>query len=866
MESPVTHGAPAPVGPQNLPWYRFIEVFDSNASVQERTSKMDRFPNGTLQNQPAFVATKSRLHQTISLQINSDTLRSKLLPLCLESSRVVIEFRDVVQAYIMLKAHCSSHQDDLEMKLLVEELLLDPKLYDGLDITKLRTLGAFSETLERDLYHNRINLGLDNIDVCFVLGQARDNPTPQYLPTFWRIMNRLVLEGDLDGLRRVCEPLVATKKIAWKHSNELLTRVLDQGRLDIFRYFMDLASRTTTPHGSCTFHPLYMAIRLGHLATVEKLVEKGELFQGMCTVESNGQATALPFTPLTAAAYWGQARVLRFLLRWGLASRFSAQEALNIAFSQQHLNIVQELQNSSYLLQWPAGYEHNAAYPTAHAIPDFFKHAQLSENTFQSVECSWGARLALNTFVDTTPTAFSSLNSGPSMFGDDCTSPSIKQEGDEPPSPVSSTSSGTTDAVRQELGFRLSTYLKDMCGKVRTHAIQCGRPDIGSRFSSFGQVWERGMEGFRRILRNKPPTSVRAVLDCLLLACAVCKAKHGIRDGAYQNFIDDLCCWRSVVPLEDQTIFDYICYKVWGKPVGPTTNQQTHELEHLVIFQRLLDKMVSTDDIPGDGESTPEESPVATTAPGDLYPLVSTSSGSGLSNLSGLLPGKLAELTQQENPVSNEWISWPSSDSFQASNGVVTPLEGLEWKSYTSGTSILPAVVRLLSSVAAGIIFSLLIVLQRGSETVVTNSVKKSPWDLGLACSLLKSLLETLLPIQELPPEQYEATPTISSSPLVVNVSPPTPSRQIGDPFTFNGWNSSLELPASSRRSSTSDSSTSFVGSVKPLVAPDCTSEMTGDMTADFASTIVLGADLTSGYLPGSFEGEQVLSPPELPR
>ena len=444
-----------------------------------------------------------------------------------------VSLKDVVEGYIMIKQKALGQAMDAEIHLLINDFLCSPRLYDGIDIRQLLS-GPGGLELERDIHARRIELGLDNLDFLFVLGQALEDRNGEYLNIFKQVFDQLVEAGDVDGLHRVCEPLVVTGKIEWRHSDELLRHILRTGNLEVFRYVLDLASRMQTDshsvpdHTDCTFHPLYTAIRLGHLETVEKLIRSGEKFDGFCTVETtDSQNSRLHFSPLRAAAYWGQVAILRMLLGLGMSTPYSIQMALNMAQSRGHQSIVQLLQSPNFLVQKSVPCTNDAGFPAAHPIPIPGK-PDGSSGILQTVQTSWGCGPGVASLVDSAMPEALSIN-GPCM---------VEYTGRSSASNSARTTPNVQDQVGQQFGHRLSSALNSMCHQVYSQCLQLGRLSLAESFKSFGNVWERGTTKIRQITRNKPPRRLRCVLECLLVAAAVARAKEGTKNRAYQRYLN----------------------------------------------------------------------------------------------------------------------------------------------------------------------------------------------------------------------------------------------------------------------------------------------------------------------------------------
>ncbi|KAJ2903975.1 hypothetical protein MKZ38_009030 [Zalerion maritima] len=797
------------------PWYRYVQLFGSNGREERKVTttyqpaKFSLSSYHGIANDPSFVVTKFPANQTFHLEVCSPSLQHQLLPICLDNVNGNLSFESLVHGYIMLKQRASGPMANAEVHLLVHDFLSSPKMYDGINPELIfRQTGLGGTELEKDIQAKRIDLGLDNLDFLFILGQAREASSPQYMSTFRRVLNRLVSHGDVDGLRRVCEPLVATGKIEWRHNDELLLKTLRTGNFEVLRYILDLATRTQPPtlvflgHHDCTFNPLYVTIRLGHLETTEKLLDLGETFDGFCRVESSElQEGSVSLNPLTAATYWGQTHVIRLLLRRGLATQYSVQDAIDVAQSRGNHTILQELQHTSSRFQSQPELSHGVAFSTPQTISDVSRLiADAPTSLLQSSRVDWDSNSTLEPLPRLrSNSAASGLSNRPLPFED---TPFQVVSNGYLSTQTDKTTPNTTNPTNQEFGSRLSSALQTMCFQVQSHAFQIGRPGLAEKFRGFGRVWERGMANIRLVTQNKPPKSLQAVLDCLLAAAAITKAKDGLKNRAFVNFVSDLDCWRCVVPDKDRPAFDSFVHSVWSPPPGEVLGDWNQE-SHITVqrFHGILDKFVF------DRDSDFSISLSDASAQGQVFDQATQYASSNLHHdySSQGWAHNRSHPSRRSLPQTSGDAAWADYSQtlaveYMDQHGMVSHLTSLgnldEPPSVrtSTGNGASSLTRKLMGSVAISVVFSMLIVIQVGGETPETRLIGQQRYSLSSACTILSKYTDMLsgsaamyhhqLPTIVTPSADYLAVPELGAPTPSTTVSSecPTPSPILGTP------------------------------------------------------------------------------------
>ncbi|KAJ3959334.1 hypothetical protein N0V92_004036 [Colletotrichum tropicale] len=488
--------------------------------------------------QPAFTLSKSRPAKTIELDVHSLSL--------LQSLAIAIpspfDFASLLANYNTLKSHLQhlesispNHPTTVELRLLIRDLLLDRALYAGVGVQLHPSQGLLTINQLHDMHQRSVDAGLDDLDSCFSLGLIPDIVPDHYLEALSSKFTDLALAGDLSSLHELCEPVVRSGEIEWQTSPDLLLKLLDCGRLDIYRYVLDLASRTKdkqdSQQGSCladiTHDALHVAIRLGHSEHVGGLLQQGATFLGVYQGEEAGSGVVL--TPLSAAAFWGQADIVRLILSHNIMAD-GAQEAAAIALFNDDTEIMQILLSSG------------VTNPAAELLP---------EDTVNSF-----AELSLMDhyagFTVSKPDAVESAAGFPS--GDEALSPyplvnqSMSTSTERPlRRPISTLRSEPVQLKgsrrqRHLLGRDLVTSLHELCSKLRG---VCNRStydelkDLEDEYMDADGVWYRGISVFRGLMQDSPPSALGEVVDSLLVGNAICVTFFKNDGAIFNQYVDN---------------------------------------------------------------------------------------------------------------------------------------------------------------------------------------------------------------------------------------------------------------------------------------------------------------------------------------
>jgi hypothetical protein len=315
-------------------------------------------------------------------------------------------------------------------------------------------------------------------------------------------------------------------------------KLLQQERFDIYWYLLDLVSRTREAQGEpsaidlpdITCDPLHVAIRVGHLQTVESLMSEGLSFEGYIVDDSVHDAQYHVFTPLSAAVFWRNAHIVQCVLASGLYSKRELETALTIALSRDDVEMMEILATSGQLVpeeeleddisgppQGPPPLANPPDFSMGGLSPDYLGSFQ-EKTSFTSFTSSSASDRILNN-----ASAHTSFTTIGSATGDHAT-----KHRERPSFKIPAQKRRCAHAQRQKLGRILIASLNSLCRRVRETMAPAEegsiQAQVASHFSSFGRVWDGGLAMFRQVMNNHPPRGLVEVLDCVVVASAMCTA------------------------------------------------------------------------------------------------------------------------------------------------------------------------------------------------------------------------------------------------------------------------------------------------------------------------------------------------------
>ncbi|KAM0405338.1 hypothetical protein ACHAQC_000415 [Fusarium culmorum] len=599
----------------------------------------------------SFVVEKERASNMITIKFRSRDLKQvicqvlghKIVP----PLQLALSIDQVLQHYDSLRAELDSLADNhpyddttKEMRLLVDDLLLERSLYDGSNMGRLRQQGVVTSTLLRDIHQRNMDLGVNDLEECFQLGEISEEDSNEFLETQNAQIDKFARTGNLDLLSGFCEPLLRSNDIRIVYDAGLLSQILDQGFFDIYVYILDLVERTRSMEGDMpnpdypdiTYDPLCVAIRLGHCPAVRALIcNKLDTFEGR--IEDAVGHSDRVFTPLLAAILWQQVAVIRLLLREGPLYHSELVKANNFAVEMGFTDILDVLAD----LPKPKTSAHeamSAKYPVPRA-PQFLPTGRYSPyqrpvfrpsggNSSISGISSALSGSRQDQMTKTTPTPFMSHPTSPGTSSvtvssprvpDFCISPqdlSISQilspvlspQFDPPSVPSTQAwlyqdSYGTIQEVIERpmlLDYTRSYKRRSHLGHSSMLRLQQSCRRIKEFCDQRGGVGGSGLNHLRNILRNQAPPGLAPVLQALLVADALIYQLPDSRERDIE-FTQDLYRWK-VVALErelDRKMFDAFVRAIWETECLPPNTLPAPE--DVLRFGELARDLVSVNHI-----------------------------------------------------------------------------------------------------------------------------------------------------------------------------------------------------------------------------------------------------------------------------
>jgi hypothetical protein len=651
------------------PYMGYTETFENGHIYRAVSSGSGRFVAvGSQSTLPflSFAVEKERASNTITIKFRSRDLKQvicqvlgyKIVPplqltLCIGQ---VLQHYDGLRAELDSLVHCNPYGDiSREMRLLVDDLLLERSLYDGFNMVRLRQQGIITPALLRDIHQRNMDLGVNDLEECFRLGETSEEEVEEYLETQNAQIDKFARTGNLDLLSGFCEPLLRSNDIKVVYDSGLLCQILDKGFLDIYVYILDLVERTRSmdgdmpnpDHSDITYDPLCVAIRLGHCPAVRALIlNKRDNFEG-CIEDAPGHSGRV-FTPLLAAILWQQVDIIRLLLQGAPLYNSPSElvKANNFAIEMGFTDILTVLAD----LPKPNTSAHaamSAKYPVPKA-PQFLPTGRSSPyqksifrlpggdsniSGISSALCgSWQEQMAQTTsgpfgphptrpmipsVTVSSPAAPEFYISPQDLSISQIMSPVLSPQFDPPPlpsaqawppqDPYRTTQELPTRPMlldytrsytrRSYLGHSSMLRLQQSCRAIEEFCDQRG--DAGDygiiryHCTNPTSVYRSGLNHLRNILRNQAPPGLASILQALLVADAlICQLPDsGERDI---EFTQDLYRWK-VVALErelDMDMFDELVCVIWETEHLPQ-NILPGSKEDLMRFGELAKDLVS---------------------------------------------------------------------------------------------------------------------------------------------------------------------------------------------------------------------------------------------------------------------------------
>ncbi|KAK2053000.1 hypothetical protein LY76DRAFT_300587 [Colletotrichum caudatum] len=726
----------------DAPCFAYTEVFESGDVFQAVSPGSGVYlplhsSPGPL---PAFAVSKCRSSKTIGVDIRSLTLL-QTLAIAMPSP---FDFPSILSNYTKLKSHLQhletispSHPATLELRLLVVDLVLDRALYAGIGTEAYRSNGHLSLGQLHDMHQRSVDAGLDDLDACFSLGLLPDVMDDAYLEALASKFTELALAGDMTALYNLCEPVVRSGEVEWEMNTDLLLELLDRGQLDIYRYVLDLASRTKdTSSGDTasflrdiTHDPLHVAIRLGHVRQVDSLLQQGASFIGLHHSDlTEGSAENLVLTPLSAAVYWRQPHIVRVILSKNIFAD-GMKEAVAMAVSDGDDEMMQIL--FSFGVMGVSG-------------------TRVSDNPFESFsELSLqvgggevplpapGAENAVHFECHQRP--LNSGRPGPSAVTQGTNRQERERAAEMPKEPVRRK---PWRHRRRVLGQALVLHMRALCSQLRD---VCNFSDhvevrhVASKYAFADSVWGRGLNAFRDLMQDSPPSTLPEVVDSLVVANAIYLALFTHDETISSQFVNDLDRWRSVLPASSQHLFDDVALRMWAyTPSGAAASEP--DPDNVPYFQELVQSLIGL-------EKRKETAPSRMISPGsrlaacqrafeDQDPNTGFSQGQAIPGRSQSRQSPYGGSSAQRDDL--VWADFLHMDQFEdPALGQTGP-----WLAEAAGwDDVIPATMLLMVSVAFSVVLALILHVHSKAGKPALDAFTSTPAGYARCCTLLAAYL-----------------------------------------------------------------------------------------------------------------------------
>lgn len=472
----------------------------------------------------AFSVVKDRLKRTISVDIQSRSLThtiSNALGTYLGpvgSGSPLPDIRTLLDKYDPLKQHLEflqsqipDHIEAQEFRLLVEDFLLDAAVFEGLSLEQSDRPYVLSQGQLRDLHEHSVDTGLDVLDDCFRLGTIPFDMSDDDLSALTKRYSQIALSSDLVTPSLSPERWAHPKSFASLHDPVFALGGAEPEPPGSHQSFSDLALRIKGPElespSPCIFNPPLNQVptaedSVDHFFKIESPLRPGPTYERHALDDSAVGLSSDGFTSLTELENpnmfggFGESAPPR---RARASSFHNGMGLIDTA-----LDIPPEADFGQYTTSRSKG-----------ALVDGI--GMLSWETV-SEPVLFGARPSSSLPVPPVPTpAFHGAPSVSLTYG----SKMLKEK-------------QSSHLLRQQLGRNLIASLTGLCKTVRGAV---GKSEAGSlesttssHFTSFMTVWSGGIRAFRQAIDNHPPRGLVEVLDCLVVATAMCTAMESYKD------------------------------------------------------------------------------------------------------------------------------------------------------------------------------------------------------------------------------------------------------------------------------------------------------------------------------------------------
>lgn len=584
-----------------------------------------------------FAVERNLSKRSLSIKIVSDELK-RVLTQCLRQRLAPpinpkLDLDTLLRSYDTLKlklqlANATEPQNEgvKELALLLDGFLLDRTVYDGIGLNSFKNRGVLTMSFLQDLHRRTAHRGLRDIGECLVLGKISDEEVGARLNDIRDKIAYFTQTGDFNNLQVLCEASVMAGEVDILYNQAILRKALDNNHYDIYEYLLDLMARsqnspTDTPQSNLpdiTYDPMYNAIRLGHLSTVENLVTEGTFFEGFAPGEGIPDGHIL--APLSAAVLWHQTEIvqclIKSLLKTGLLYYAGYHQAMEWARTPEMKELLRTIPDQdqlydirgplrSLMLNTPEASKHRSPAPTPDLLPHL-GHRQ-TEQAINSVSAlSAGlANIATAPFelsyefcpglcVD----SYSEIDAWrqerpadhiPPYSPPSSQSPLASPQATECPPPCLDDlrEDGSREFVlitksytnRRKMGCSVLQNLGTQGLKVLRNMSDRDTFDT-TGFSDVDTLWREGLQGWELLLTNVPLPNLTQVLQCLLVADALANymtlqgqesllqyvpilaSSLYVSDNKPRSLVD-ASMWREILPKTDQGLFAEIIASTW---------------------------------------------------------------------------------------------------------------------------------------------------------------------------------------------------------------------------------------------------------------------------------------------------------------
>ncbi|KEY68172.1 hypothetical protein S7711_07261 [Stachybotrys chartarum IBT 7711] len=638
------------------PYFGFIEVFpsgDVSWSLSAGSGKYVEVSPRRRLPPLAFIVEKDQISKKITVEVISLSLKQAVYRAILNQDpslkSVHIDFEALLQYYEALKSHCNrleSHRPHssatAELKLLVDDLLPEKALFDGIGMEAFRQRGVLSLLHLQDIHQRNLHMGLDEIENCFFLGLIPDEINDEYMQALNTRYAEFARSGDLTGLQDLCEPIVRSGEIELQYNPSLLLEVIENGCVELYQYMLELVDRTrdnTVQLSDCqrsladiTFDPFHVAIRLGQVELVRSFVNNAAIFEGRIHDSATPSNNHI-FTPLSSAVFWRQPQIVQLLLHSGPTYSSGYLQAVSLALSGNFVEILDILSHyeqhaapnaaSPMSSQSSLAYEPSDSYLCPNPVGSMgWMSLSHQVNAVDINNCVAGMisnpiAESIHQVVD--PRALhcpsvqqnfdfrtAGLDAGSPFTRDVLPSTDIMRG----PEPAHRLSQEHLPFMRQSVAHQTARLLgQDFVQRLdllrnkilelhsqSTAAVSYSR--LLQNFNSVENIWEGGIEVFRRITRNEAPAGLVGVLQCLLIADALAFRASSSHEDVYKQFTDDLGRWRTVLTnFDEQRIFDTVVGHVWEVDSAYNLGTPQSGADQIYRCQEFIQNLVSVDQL-----------------------------------------------------------------------------------------------------------------------------------------------------------------------------------------------------------------------------------------------------------------------------